>query len=153
ECDEGMGEEDERRRGGRGLLIAGALIGAIGLGGAMAYTYKLFLSSSRGRAPLIKVADGGPSKINPDTPGGREFAHTDKKLLNRLGETGPAAAEPEPQEERASDDPNAPRKVRVIPIAPGGGPPAGTGASAPPRPAGAPGMVSGPGLMLENLWP
>jgi hypothetical protein len=153
EYDEGMGEEDEPRRGRRGLLIAVALIGAIGLGGAMAYTYKTFLSGSRGRAPLIKVADGGPSKIKPDNPGGREFAHTDKKLLNRLGDSGPAAAEPEAQEERASDDPNTPRRVRVIPIAPGGGPPAGAAASAPPRPPGAPVMVSVPGVMLENLGP
>jgi len=36
---EAMGdEEEEPRRGRRGLVIAGALIGAIGLGGAMAYT-------------------------------------------------------------------------------------------------------------------
>src|SRR5262245_65101854 len=80
-----MGEDegDEPRRGRRGLVIAGALVGAIGLGGAMAYTYKTFLATPT-RAPVVKVTDSGPTKVKPSLSGGKEFAHTDKKLLNRL---------------------------------------------------------------------
>ena len=43
--DEIMAEdEEEPRRGRRGLMIVAALVGAIGLGGGMAYTYKTFFA-------------------------------------------------------------------------------------------------------------
>jgi SPOR domain len=140
-------DDDEPGRGRRGALIAAALVGAIALGGAMAYTYKAFLGTGGGRAPLIRLSDSGPVKIKPDDPGGREFAHTDKKLLNRLGDATPPASEAEAQDDRASEDPNAPRKVRIIPITPAAG--TVTTASVPPRPAGGPTPVSVPGVMLE----
>lgn len=129
-------EGDEPRRGRRGLMIAGALIGAIGLGGAMAYTYKTFIATPT-RAPVVKVTDAGPTKVKPSLSGGKEFAHTDKKLLNRLDEEsqqrGAGAAE-----DRGSEDPNAPRRVRSIPISPAGGVPA----------AAAPAV---PGITLDTL--
>jgi hypothetical protein len=160
--DEILAEEEEPpRRGRRGMMIAAALVGAIGLGGAMAYTYKTFVASSGPRAPVIKAADFGPNKVKPEVPDGKVVPHTDKKLLNRLGEEGtappgrvvvpptsaPAAAE-------ASDDPNGPRRVKIIPITPGAPvaappPPPATTASVPPRPAGPP-LVSVPGVMLET---
>jgi hypothetical protein len=150
--DDSMGEEDEEpRHGRRGALIAAALVGAIALGGAMAYTYKAFVGGGGGHAPLIRLTDSGPNKVKPDDPGGREFAHTDKKLLNRLSEADPPASEPDAQDDRAGDDPNAPRKVRVIPIASGSGGPVVTTASVPARPA--PVTVNVPGVMLENLGP
>src|SRR5262245_2931721 len=134
---EAMGEDegDEPRRGRRGLVIAGALVGAIGLGGAMAYTYKTFIATPS-RAPVVKVTDSGPSKVKPSLSGGKEFANTDKKLLNRLDEEsgsqrGGAA------DDRAAEDPNAPRRVRSIPISPGGqmagaaGPSGGSAAAVP----------------------
>jgi hypothetical protein len=146
-----MAEEDEEPRSGRrGLLIAVALVGAIGLGGAMAYTYKSFMGPASGRAPLIKLTDNGPFKTRPDNPGGREFAHADKKLLNRLGEQGAAPSEPETSDDRSGDDPNAPRKVRIIPIAGGG--PEMTTTGAPAR-TGGPVSLSVPGVMLENMAP
>jgi len=127
---------DEPRRGRRGLMIAGALIGAIGLGGAMAYTYKTFIATPT-RAPLVKVADPGPTKVKPALSGGKEFAHTDKKLLNRLDEESQARGA---AEDRSSEDPNAPRRVRSIPISPAGQMPA---AAAP--------VV--PGITLDTLGP
>jgi len=147
--DDGMGEEeDEPRTGRRGAVILAALVAAIALGGAMAYTYKAFIGGGGGRAPLIRLTDSGPNKVKPDDPGGREFAHTDKKLLNRLSEPGaPPASEAEGQDDRAGDDPNAPRKVRIIPIAPG------ASAATPARPTSGPVTVSVPGVMLENLGP
>jgi sporulation related protein len=152
-------EEEEPRRGRRAMMIAAALVGAIGLGGAMAYTYKTFVASSGTRAPVIKAADFGPNKVKPVVQDGKSFANTDKKLLNRLGEDGSAApsssvgalppSAPEAADERASDDPNAPRKVRVIPITPGS--PPVTTSSAPPRPSSPPPLVSVPGVTLENF--
>lgn len=159
--DEMLAEDEEPpRRGRRGLMIAAALVGAIGLGGAMAYTYKTFVASSGGKAPVIKAADFGPNKVKPEAPDGKGFPHTDKKLLNRLGEDGsapgragalPPVAPAEAQDERTSDDPNAPRKVKIIPITPGGPPPVTT-ASTPPRPSGPP-LVAVPGVMLETPGP
>jgi hypothetical protein len=151
-------EEEEPRRSRRGLMIAAALVGAIGLGGALAYTYKTFVASNGARAPLIKATEFGPNKVKPVVQDGKGFAHTDKKLLNRLGEDGSAGAQSgaaDAQDDRASDDPNGPRKVKIIPIAPGGPPgmaPPVTTASAPMRPAGPP-MVAVPGVTLENLGP
>jgi hypothetical protein len=133
-------EGEEPRRGRRGLVIAGALIGAIGLGGAMAYTYKTFIATPT-RAPVVKVTDAGPTKVKPSLTGGKEFANTDKKLLNRLDEeasqrAGAAA------DDRASEDPNAPRRVRSIPISPPGQMAAAGGSS-----------PTVPGITLDNMAP
>lgn len=154
--DESFAEEEEPRRGRRGLIIIGALVGAIGLGGALAYTYKTFIAPAPGRTPLVKALDPASNKIKPAAPGGKEFAHTDKKLLNRLGDDGAQAragtADSNSQDERASDDPNAPRKVRIIPITPGGGPPPGTvTGSTPSKPA--PPVIALPGITLDNVGP
>lgn len=155
-------EEEPPRRGRRGMMIAAALVGAIGLGGALAYTYKSLIAPSGGRAPVIKAADFGPNKVKPEVPDGKGFPHTDKKLLNRLGEDGSAPvrpmAPPPAAAAQASDDPNAPRKVKIIPITPGGPPPAAapppaapvTTASAPPR-SSVPPLVAVPGVMLESI--
>jgi hypothetical protein len=138
-------DDEEPSRSRRGLMIVGVLVGAIGLGGALAYTYKAFTAPSPGRAPLVKANDGGPNKVRPVSPGGKEFAHTDKKILNRLDESGAGAPA---DDDRANDDPNAPRKVRIIPIAPNGQPASVTTASTPPaRPAAA----QLPGIMLDNM--
>ena len=144
-------DEEEPRRGRRGLMIVAALVGAIGLGGGMAYGYKTFFPSRTGPAPVIKDTQG-PTKSKPEVADGKGFPHTDKKLLNRLGdETGPLpAARPPPNaaeapDDRASDDPNAPRKVRLIPITPGGGPQPMPGCRQPRRPrrSGADGRRAG----------
>src|SRR5262245_60242887 len=131
-------EGEEPRRGRRGLVIAGALVGAIGLGGAMAYTYKTFIATPT-RAPVVKVSDAGPTKVKPSLTGGKEFANTDKKLLNRLDEEQRAGAA---ADDRASEDPNAPRRVRSIPISPPGQMAA----------AGA-GSATVPGITLDNVGP
>jgi SPOR domain len=132
-------EGEEPRRGRRGLVIAGALVGAIGLGGAMAYTYKTFIATPT-RAPVVKVTDAGPTKVKPSLSGGKEFAHTDKKLLNRLDEEGAQRAAAA-ADDRGNEDPNAPRRVRSIPISP-----AGQMAAAGAGPAAAV-----PGITLDNL--
>ena len=161
EYDEAMVEdEEEPRRGRRGLMIVAALVGAIGLGGGMAYGYKTFFPSRSGPAPLIKDTQG-PIKSKPEVADGRGFPHTDKKLLNRLGDdgaqSGASAAPPnaaEAPDDRASDDPNAPRKVRLIPITPSGPQPMPMAAAGPPpAPAGPQPIVTVPGVTLENMGP
>jgi len=133
-------EGEEPRRGRRGLVIAGALVGAIGLGGAMAYTYKTFIATPT-RAPVVKVTDAGPTKVKPSLTGGKEFANTDKKLLNRVDEEAAQRAGAAP-DDRASEDPNAPRRVRSIPISPPGQMAAAAGGSA-----------TVPGITLDNMAP
>jgi hypothetical protein len=161
EFDEAMGEdEEEPRRGRRGLMIVVALVGAIGLGGGMAYAYKSLFPSRSGPAPLIKDTQG-PIKSKPEVADGRGFAHTDKKLLNRLGDdTGPQGAgqanPTETQDERVSDDPSAPRKVRLIPIPTGGQPsvqPPVQAVTTTAPPASAPAMALPPGVTIDNMGP
>ena len=73
---------------------------------------------------MIKAADFGPNKVKPEVPDGKVVPHTDKKLLNRLGEEGTAprhrlaswCRRAAPPAADASDDPNGPRKVKIIPI-------------------------------------
>ena len=153
-------DEEEPRRGRRGMMIAAALVGAIGLGGALAYTYKTFVASGGGPAPVIKAADFGPNKVKPVVQDGKAFANTDKKLLNRLGEDGSAPNSigvapppaPEAADERTSDDPNAPRKVKIIPITPA--PQAGAApVTTPPRSANPAPLITVPGVTLEPMVP
>lgn len=76
------------RTGPRPVVIVGALLGAIILGGGMAFGYKTFVGgggSADGRPPVLR-ADSTPAKARPADPGGRTIAHTDKKFLNRLTE-------------------------------------------------------------------
>ncbi|HKD56810.1 MAG TPA: SPOR domain-containing protein [Hyphomicrobiaceae bacterium] len=161
EFDEHMPEDDEEpRRGRRGLMIVVALVGAIGLGGGMAYAYKTLFPARTGPAPLIKDTQG-PVKSKPEIADGRGFPHTDKKLLNRLGDdTGPQgapgqASSTETQDDRVGDDPNAPRKVRLIPIAPNGGPPPVqvVTTTAPPAAPSAPVIALPPGVTIDNVGP
>src|SRR5581483_496768 len=157
--DETLGEDDEPpSRGRRGLMIVAALVGAIGLGGGMAYTYKTVFASRSGPAPVIKDTQG-PSKSRPEVADGRGFPHTDKKLLNRLGEDANQPSAPvvpagtEAADDRQSDDPNAPRRVRIIPISPGGPSPSPMMTAAAPPPAAPAPMVMVPGVTLENMGP
>ena len=66
-------EEDEPRRGRRGLMIVAALVGAIGLGGGMAYAYKTFFPSRTGPVAVIKDTQG-PTKSKPEFADGKGFA-------------------------------------------------------------------------------
>ena len=83
--DDGLGDvEDESRGGRRWMVIAIALVGAIGLGGGLAYTYKMLFTNGSGRAPFVRNVEP-PNKVKP-VSSGRENAQVDKKLFTRLGE-------------------------------------------------------------------
>jgi len=77
-------EYEEPRGGRRGLLIAAALVGAILVGGGLAYGYKTIVGPAPSGAPPVIKADVRPAKEQPEDPGGRQFAHSDSKLMGRL---------------------------------------------------------------------
>ena len=155
EFDEAMAEEEEEpRRGRRGLMIVAALVGAIGLGGGMAYAYKTFFPSRTGPVAVIKDTQG-PTKSKPEVADGKGFPHTDKKLLNRLGdETGSGVARRRisvRRRTRASDDPNGAAQGEAHPdharrSAAGRRRP--RQCRRPPAP-----LVGVPGVTLENMGP
>jgi hypothetical protein len=84
-------EEVEPRRRPRTFLIALVLVGAIGIGGGVAYTYKNFGATNvAGDTPVVR-ADQSPAKQKPAEPGGKDVPNIDKKFLNRLTEDRPTA--------------------------------------------------------------
>jgi len=93
EFDEAMAEEEEEpRRGRRGLMIVAALVGAIGLGGGMAYGYKTFFPSRSGPAPVIKDTQG-PIKSKPRLPTARA-SRTPTRSCSTGSATRPARRAP-----------------------------------------------------------
>ena len=89
-------EDDEPRKGRRGLIMVSALVGAIALGGSMAYAYKTFIKPSTGGQVAKVSAPKGPAKTAPADPGGKQFANQESKLQERLGDgtAAPAGATP-----------------------------------------------------------
>ena len=99
-------EDDYAPRGRRPLMIAAALIGAILIGGGMAYGYKKLAVSggSQGEPPVIK-SEAAPSKTKPADAGGKQFPYSDTKIMGRLGDgTSPAAAAEAPASASAAAD-------------------------------------------------
>lgn len=84
-------EYEESGRGRRGLLIVSALVGAIIVGGGLAYGYKTIIGPSPKATPPVIQADARPAKSQPEDPGGKQFAHSDSKLMGRLENDGDSA--------------------------------------------------------------
>jgi hypothetical protein len=122
-------DDEEPRRGRRWMFIAAALIGAIGVGGALAYTYRSFVAPSSVRVPVVRA---DPNKAAER----KEAAPKERKLPHRT-ETAAAAPPPAPAEAAAD---SGPRKVVTIPVGP---------QQAPKRPM----LSSIPGIMLDNGGP
>lgn len=142
EIDEDEYEDEEPRGKGRMLLIAGALVGAIGIGGALAFGYKAFIGTGPDGVPPIVKNDAAPSKMKPADPGGKQFAHTDSKIMGRLSDTGSvttAATTP------ATESEGGTRKVQTVVIGRDGS--VSAPATQPPAPTSAP-VVSVPGMTV-----
>lgn len=136
--DDGEMEEEEPRSGRRTLMIVAALVGAIGIGGAMAYTYKTFA----GKGPSAKLGDQVAAKKATSV-------NSDKKLPTRLDDAQqeqPGQAESETAQ-GPNDDPNAPRKVQIIRV-PGNADQPMQAAAPPPAPT-----ASIPGIMVDMGTP
>jgi hypothetical protein len=96
--------EDEAPRGRRPIMILAALVGAIVIGGGMAYGYKKLTSGHHGHGdpPIIK-SDDFASKTKPADAGGKQFPYSDTKIMGRLGDGTSSAS--------ASDSSNSQQNV------------------------------------------
>jgi SPOR domain len=162
EYDDGLEDgDDEPRSGRRWMVIAIALVGAIGLGGGLAYTYKMFFTNGSGRAPFVKNVEP-PNKVKP-VGAAKENAQVDKKLFTRLGEDsgearGASGSEPEAQTDNLSNEVGGARPVRIIPIQPGSqgqgpGQVTTTGSTDSGGRAGGSPIVAVPGLTIDTGGP
>jgi pyruvate/2-oxoglutarate dehydrogenase complex dihydrolipoamide acyltransferase (E2) component len=94
---------------GRSRKLAMVLLGAVIVGGGLTYAYSALLGpAADGAPPVVKGAEG-PFKVKPSEPGGKQFAHTDSKIMGRLGEGGQAAPSGEV-------DASGARKVPVLTV-------------------------------------
>jgi hypothetical protein len=119
EYDEALEEEAPRRRWG---LIAASLVGAIALGGGLAYGYKAFVAAPAQVAGVPQVKAGSlPVKVKPADPGGTKFANTDSKMMESLSGS------------QATTSESGTRAVQTMTISRDGSIAAG-GPSAPPGP-------------------
>jgi cell division septation protein DedD len=66
------------------VMVGAALLGAVALGGALAFAYKQSGGGiGAGQPPLVQ-ADARPVKEVPDQPGGKDFPHKNKLIYDRL---------------------------------------------------------------------
>jgi hypothetical protein len=139
--------DDEPPRRSRGLLIVGALVGAIGLGGGLAYAYKTFLGPTPGGKPPVVKADKSPAKTAPADPGGKQIANQGIKVMNgRLTEGGNAPNGSLGQSASTAASEDGVRRVSTLAVRPDGSmappmpqPPPAVGPP-PATPVGVPGM-------------
>lgn len=131
---------EEPPRGRKWIKVAGALVGAIVLGGGLTFAYQNLLGESgSGPTPVVKSAEG-PSKTKPSEPGGKQFANTDSKLLGRLGDNSGSS----------ETDGAGARKVQTLVVGRDGAIQAP--AAAPPEPVSVPGVsVPVPGMTLIDV--
>jgi hypothetical protein len=66
------------------FMVGSALLGAIALGGALAFAYKQSGGGIGSDQPPLVTADNRPVKEVPDEPGGKEFPHKNKLIYDRL---------------------------------------------------------------------
>ncbi|MBC7831066.1 MAG: SPOR domain-containing protein [Hyphomicrobium sp.] len=144
-------EAEEPRRRSWAMRIAGAVVVAIGLGYGLAQAYKAVLGGPApdGAMPVV-ASDATPAKEKPLDPGGKQFSHTDSKVLGRLGEGG-ASHEEGAGGLSESDAGNGSRKVTTVVVGRDGqiAPPS---ASAEPAPPAQEDSVSVPGLTVVDAF-
>ena len=71
-------------RGRSAFMVGSALLGAIALGGALAFAYKQSGGGLSSEQPPLVTADSRPVKELPDQPGGNDFPHKNKLIYDRL---------------------------------------------------------------------
>jgi cell division septation protein DedD len=70
---------------GRSMFMVGsALLGAVALGGALAFAYKQGGGAMNGGEPPLVQADNRPVKEAPDQPAGKDLPHKNKLIYDRL---------------------------------------------------------------------
>jgi hypothetical protein len=114
--DEDEYEEEEPRRRGRGLMVVGALIGAIGLGGGLAYGYKTFMKPPTSSNIPVARADKQPVKVKPTTPDGKQMAGSGSALQNGDEAGAPIRPVQSAAVANADAESNGSRKVQTVPV-------------------------------------
>ena len=109
-------EVEEPSRIRRPVMIAAALAGAILVGGGLAYGYKSFLGGAPGGTPPTVKSASAPSKTKPADAGGTQFAHTDSKIMGRLGDGASPSGVPSSDASPGETDANGVRKVKPLVI-------------------------------------
>ncbi len=71
-------------KGRSAFMVGSALLGAIALGGALAFAYKQSGGGLGSEQPPLVTADSRPVKELPDDPGGKDFPHKNKLIYDRL---------------------------------------------------------------------
>ncbi len=71
-------------KGRSAFMVGSALLGAIALGGALAFAYKQSGGGLGSEQPPLVTADSRPVKELPDDPGGKEFPQKNKLIYDRL---------------------------------------------------------------------
>jgi hypothetical protein len=141
-------ETTEPRRGRRMLSV---LASAVVIGGGLAYAYSSLIASRPDSAPPVVKSAEGPFKVKPSDPGGKQFAHSDSKIMGRLGEDA-AGGDPASSPSSSSEvDATGARKVPVLVVGRDGSiqGPASAASSAPSSGAAAP-TVSVPGMTVVD---
>lgn len=108
-ADEEEFEEDEPRRSARTIWVVSALVGAICLGGGLAYTYKIVSGGNRSAATKSDVPPVKTSR--PATPSGQ----SGPKVGEKLPEVAPKA------QVASEGETGGPRRVAIIPVGPDSG--------------------------------
>jgi SPOR domain len=92
---EGEDYAEEEPRRGRTLLVVGALVFAMLLGGGGAFAYKMLAQGNKrsGSTPVVQRSST-PAKVAANDPGGRQFENQNKKFFDRVpgGEPRPSSA-------------------------------------------------------------
>lgn len=111
-------DEEVAPRSRRPMMILAALVGAIVIGGGMAYGYKKLTGGGHpeGEPPVIK-SDDYAAKTKPADAGGKQFPYSDTKIMGRLGDgTSSASAEAAngSSDGDTSQGQDGPRKVSTL---------------------------------------
>jgi hypothetical protein len=138
--DQGEYEDEPPRKSRRGLMMVSALVGAIALGGGMAYGYKTYMKPGEpGKVGSVK-APNSPAKTQPTDAGGMKFPNQSSKLAGRLEDgsapasaTLGAAATAPSSASAAAADPDGVKRVATVVV--------GRDGSIAPPPAPPMGMV------------
>lgn len=117
DLDQGYSEDEQEYeeaetapRSRRPIFMAAVLAGAIAIGGGGTYAYKNFVGRAGGDPPVVKSATA-PVKVKPEDGGGKQFAHTDSKIMGRLGDGSVAAGG---ADAAPGDDGSGTRKVSTL---------------------------------------
>lgn len=146
----GAYEMEEPRRVSWTMRVAGAVVLTVVLLYGLAQAYQAVLGSPVDTAPPVIASDSSPAKERPVDPGGRQFSHTDSKVLGRLGENDSAGhhADSGLYESDSSSD-NGTKKVTTLVVGRDGSiaPPNAEPVSSASEPT-----VSVPGLMVVDAF-